>query len=91
MAAYLGREGWNIGIELREGKWHGQKEFGYVLDRVLPRARQLVGAEGKLLLRLDSGHDAQENPRAARAEAQVDFLIKLESSPTKAGRMAQAY
>ena len=76
MAAYLGREGWNIGIELREGKWHGQKEFGYVLERVLPRARQLVGAEGKLLLRLDSGHDAQENRERLIQEAQVDFLIK---------------
>ncbi len=31
---------------------------------------------GKLLLRLDSGHDAQENRERLVQEAQVDFLIK---------------
>ncbi len=75
MAAYLGREGWNIGMELREGSWHGQREFGYVLDRVLPRARTLAGSE-KVLLRLDGGHDAKENRERLVSQEGVDFLIK---------------
>ncbi|MBT3967806.1 MAG: hypothetical protein HOL04_00140 [Gammaproteobacteria bacterium] len=58
MSAYLGKEGWCIGMELREGSWHGQKEFGYVLDRVLPRAHKLIGRERKILLRLDGGTHA---------------------------------
>ena len=60
IAAYLGLEGWNIGIELREGSWHCQKEFSYVLDRVLPRAKSLANGS-PILCRLDSGHDAKEN------------------------------
>ena len=76
MGAWLGQEGWNIGMELREGSWHGQKEFGYVLDRVLPRARALVGSTTKLLLRLDGAHDAADNRERLSQEAQVDFLIK---------------
>jgi len=76
MSAYLGKEGWCIGMELREGSWHGQKEFGYVLDRVLPRAHKLIGKEGKVLLRLDSGHDAKENRERLIQEFNTDFLIK---------------
>ena len=49
IAAYLGREGWAIVMELREGNWHAQKEFNYVLDRMLPRACKLVGSEQKIL------------------------------------------
>ncbi len=74
IAAYLGQEGWNIGIELREGSWHYQKEFGYVLDRVLPRAKALTGTS-PILCRLDSGHDAKDN-RIRLNEEQIDFLIK---------------
>lgn len=74
IAAYLGQEGWNIGIELREGSWHSQKEFCYVLDRVLPRARKLAGGS-PILCRLDSGHDAKEN-RARFIDERIDFLIK---------------
>ena len=59
LAAYLGEEGWCIACELREGKQHGQKEFIYTLERVIPRARSLTSRP--LLMRLDSGHDALEN------------------------------
>ena len=75
IAAYLGKEGWNIGIELREGSWHSQKEFGYVLDRILPRARTLA-ADKPILVRLDSGHDARANRIRFLAEEKTDFLIK---------------
>ena len=76
MGAWLGQEGWNIGMELREGSWHGQKEFGYVLERVLVRALALVGPATRLLLRLDGAHDAIDNRQRMLDEQQVDFLIK---------------
>ena len=76
MASYLGREGWNVGMELREGSWHGQKEFGYYLERVLPRARALAGRDRRVLVRLDGAHDARENRERLKAEAGCDFLIK---------------
>ncbi|WP_198924348.1 transposase, partial [Acidithiobacillus caldus] len=41
IAAYLGREGWNIGMELREGTQHSAEETDATLDRVLPRAMAL--------------------------------------------------
>jgi hypothetical protein len=73
IAAYLGTEGWCLACELREGKQHSQKEFGYVLDRILPRARRLTRLP--LLVRQDSAHDALEN-RLRYVEEEVDFIIK---------------
>ncbi len=73
IAAYLGQEGWCIACELREGKQHCQKEFLYTLERVLPNAKRLTDA--RLLVRLDSGHDAQET-RTALLEADVDLILK---------------
>ena len=76
MAGYLGKEGWCVGMELREGTWHGQKEFGYVLERTLPRVRKLIGSETPLLIRLDGGHDAKENRERLSQDSHTDYLIK---------------
>jgi len=73
IAAYLGQEGWCLACELREGKQHCQNEFLYTLERVLPNAKRLTDA--RLLVRLDSGHDAQDT-RNALLEADVDYLLK---------------
>jgi len=73
IGVYLGNEGWCLACELREGKQHSQKEFVYVLERVVPRARTLTALP--LLLRMDSAHDALEN-RAYCADEGIDFLIK---------------
>jgi hypothetical protein len=73
IGAYLGNEGWCLACELREGRQHSQREFAYVLERVIPRASRLTAKP--LLLRLDGAHDALEN-RAFCTEAGVDFLIK---------------
>ena len=59
IAAYVGAEGWSLACELREGKQHSQKEFSYVWERILPRARRLTALP--LLVRQDSAHDALEN------------------------------
>jgi hypothetical protein len=79
MAAYLGREGYCLEFELREGKQHCQRGTPAFLTRVLERARKLTNAP--LLLRLDGGNDALENIDVVLAhnesdEVGVDFLIK---------------
>jgi hypothetical protein len=73
LAAYLGEEGWCLASELRPGSQHGQKEFIYFLERVVPRAKRLT--RHRLLARLDGGHDAAEN-RAWFSCERVDFIIK---------------
>jgi hypothetical protein len=79
MAAYLGREGYCLELELREGKQHCQRDTPAFLKRVLGYARQLT--EAPVLLRLDSGNDAIENIEVVLEhnetdKAGVDFLIK---------------
>jgi hypothetical protein len=74
IAAYVGNEGWCLSCELRPGSQHAQKEFGYTLERVLPRVRQLTSAP--VLVRLDGAHDAAINRRQLAAADNVDYLIK---------------
>ncbi len=79
MAAYLGREGYCLEFELREGQQHCQRGTPEFLRRVLGRARELSAAP--LLLRLDGGNDALANIDVVLAhnetdEVGVDFLIK---------------
>lgn len=81
MAAYLGREGWCLEFELRQGKQHCQKGTPAFLAQVLGRARRVT--EQPILLRLDGGNDAIENVEMVLAhneqtpeQAAVDFLIK---------------
>ena len=81
MAAYLGREGYCLEFELREGKQHCQKETPALLGKVLTRARRL--AQSPILLRLDGGNDAIENIEVVLTHNEqfneidpVDFLIK---------------
>ena len=60
-------------VRLAPGSQHGQREFGYVLERVLP----VLGALPlrPCWLRVDNGHDASEN-RARCHEEDVDFVMK---------------
>jgi hypothetical protein len=91
MAAYLGREGYCLELELREGSQHCQKGTPAFLQRVLGRARQLTAAP--LLLRLDGGNDAIENIAVVEAHneqdeqrAPVEYVIKWnprQESPEK--------
>jgi hypothetical protein len=79
MAAYLGREGYCLEFELREGSQHCQRGTPQFLRRVLARARRVT--EEPVLLRLDGGNDALDNVEAVLAhndtdEVGVDFLIK---------------
>lgn len=74
MAAYLGREGWCLELELREGKQHSQAEFIPFLNRVVKKAQSLTSR--KLLVRLDSAHDAIETRVALAGQKKVSSILK---------------
>jgi len=74
IAAYLGLEGWCLEVELRPGSQHSQKGFIPFMESVLRRARTLTGK--KLLVRLDSGHDALETRIFLRNAEKVSYIIK---------------
>ena len=57
IAAYLGSEGWCLGLELRPGVPHSALETHYFLERVLPRVAALTPGQ-TLLARSDSGFDS---------------------------------
>ncbi len=84
IAAYLGNEGWNIGLELRAGSQHSAFETDYFLERVFPRIERLAPADSKVLLRKDSGFDgahllfmqAEEKDRWASKGRSFDFITK---------------
>ena len=56
IGAYLGEEGYCVGLELREGRAHSANEADHVLERVLERAGRL--SDAPILVRMDSGFDA---------------------------------
>lgn len=81
MAAYLGREGYCLEMELREGKQHCQSGTPVFIKRVLGQARRIT--DKPILLRLDGGNDAIENIATVLAHNEqtidrppIDFLIK---------------
>lgn len=84
IAAYLGNEGWNIGLELRPGKQHSALETEYFLERVFPRVARWVPNDAKVLVRDDSGFDsacwlfvhAEERDRMASLERGFEYLVK---------------
>jgi hypothetical protein len=84
VAAYLGNEGWCVGLELRPGRWHSSLEIEYFLERLLPRVERLVPAEQAVLMRKDSGFDsakllfaaAAEKDRWAAMGRRFEYLVK---------------
>lgn len=74
IAAYLALEGWLLEIEHREGSQHSQKNFIPFLSRVLRKALALTSA--RLLVRLDSAHDAWDTRIELLAHEQVDYILK---------------
>lgn len=74
IAAYLGSEGWCLELELREGKQHSQCGFIPYLKRVLGKARAL--SSRKILVRLDSAHDALETRATLTGDKKVSYIMK---------------
>jgi hypothetical protein len=84
VAAYIGNEGWCVGLELRPGRWHSSLEIDYFLERLFPRVERLVAPTLPVLLRKDSGFDsakllfaiADEKVRWAAMDRRFDYLVK---------------
>ena len=84
IAAYLGNDGWNLGLELRAGSHHSALETEYFFERAFPRLRRVCAADAKLLWRADSGFDsarllfalADERGRCAALGRSFDYLTK---------------
>lgn len=77
IAAYLGEEGFCLGLELREGAQHSARETPDFLARVLPRAFALTSLP--LLVRADSGFDGApvgDTLERARATHRLDYIVK---------------
>ena len=74
MAGYLGTEGWCLELELRKGSQHGQEGFIPFIKRVIEKARVLTSR--KLLVRLDSAHDALDTRAAMAGQRNVSYIIK---------------
>jgi hypothetical protein len=74
IAAYLGTEGWCLELELREGSQHSQEGFIPFIKRVIQKARSLTSR--KLLIRLDSAHDALDTRVALAGQRNVSYIIK---------------
>ena len=87
VAAYLGREGWCLELELREGKQHSQCGFIPFLDRVLKKARALTSR--KILVRLDSAHDALETRATLKGHKDVSYIIKWNPRKEDQGKWAR--
>lgn len=75
MIGYLGREGYCVEIELREGKQHCQNGTPMFLERLLKKARMVT--DQPLLLRLDGGNDSIEN---------VEVLLDFNEACKQSGR-----
>lgn len=74
MAAYLGTEGWCLELELRVGSQHSQDGFIPFIERVIEKARRLTSR--KILVRLDSAHDAFDTRRALAGKRDISYIIK---------------
>jgi len=83
IGAYLGEEGWCVGLELREGRAHSAHEAEYALERALGRAARL--SEAPVLVRMDAGFDAGKlfatvdaasRARQREGGAPVEALVK---------------
>ncbi len=74
MTAYLALEGWCLEAELRPGSQHSQDGFIAFMQRVLGKARTLT--KKKLLVRLDSAHDAVETRVLLKESEKVSYIIK---------------
>lgn len=84
IAAYLGNEGWAVGLDLRPGKQHSALNTEAFLMDVFPRVEALVSATEKVLTTSDSGFDSacllfaheRERERYLALDRSFDWIIK---------------
>jgi hypothetical protein len=94
IAAYLGNEGWCVGLGLRPGVQHSALETHDFLERVGQRVRALVGAEQAVLSRSDSGFDSawllfqRGDEKRSWAAAGRTFEYRVKWNPRQQDRAA---
>ena len=71
--AYLGREGYQVNVEFREGSQHSQKDAPAFLRESIRYAKMIT--DKGILVRLDAGNDSLDNI-AICIEEGADWLIK---------------
>jgi hypothetical protein len=71
--AYLGKEGFALNTELREGSQHCQNNTVPFIEKSIAYAKQITNH--RLLLRLDSGNDSADNINLC-LNTNCDFIIK---------------
>lgn len=83
IAAYLGSEGWCVGLELRPGVRHSALESHCYLVRVLPRVQGLAGPGQPVLASSYNGFDAvhllfqqDDEQRVRAAGRKFEYLVK---------------
>ena len=69
IAAYMGKEGWWMGLEMRPGKQQNMKESNAFLERVLPRAQCMN--KQQIMLRGESGYDSKAKRALREQQRQV--------------------
>jgi len=74
IAAYLGKEGWCMEVELRPGSQHSQNGFVAFINRVITEARDLT--KQPLLVRADGGNDALETLVALEDAHDTHYIVK---------------
>lgn len=73
--AYLGKEGFGVNVELRDGKTHCQANTPKFLSQTITYAKSIT--DQALLLRLDSGNDSVDNINVCHDKStSADFIIK---------------
>jgi len=76
--AYLGREGYLLNAELREGTQHSQKNFVPFLETSLDLAdsiRKERAPGATVLVRMDSAHDSVETIEALRKRSGTRWIL----------------
>lgn len=71
--AYLGRDGYLVNVELREGKQHCQNGTVEFLAESIKYSKSITNED--ILVRLDSGNDALDNIRVC-IDKEVEWIIK---------------
>ncbi|WP_397378765.1 IS1380 family transposase [Paenibacillus sp. YYML68] len=73
--SYLGKEGYGVHVELREGSVHCQKNTDEFLKASIQYARRVT--DRPLLVRMDAGNDCLANLKVCHTqETRADYIIK---------------
>lgn len=84
IAAYVGNEGWNLGLALRKGSDHSSRNAPAFFTRMIQQSHRLIQSTQPILLRADSAFDGREilllctqaKEQLAQQSQDLDFIIK---------------